>query len=67
MNPIEPPQGICWEPSWMIRDCPIFVDNGKEPIHQVRNVLKVWGNVIPNINGFFAVASSKLRNIETAA
>ncbi len=47
----------------MLQNCPIFVDDRKEPIHLVRNVLEVWREVTPDIDRLLAVAAPKLGNI----
>jgi len=42
---------------------PIFMNERKEQIHQMRNGLEAWRDVVSHINGFFAEPSAELGNI----
>src|ERR1035438_4003576 len=67
VNPVESPQRISRKHCGMTHDFPVFVDNGKEPVHVVGDFLKVGRVVIPDVDRLLAVASSKLRNVRMFA
>ncbi|MGB7232332.1 MAG: hypothetical protein WBD19_11715 [Candidatus Acidiferrum sp.] len=63
VNPIQPPKGIARDPCGMIDNRPILMDHRKKSIHQVRNLLEVRRNMVPDINWILAESPSKLSNV----
>src|SRR2546430_8387944 len=62
VNPVEPPQCEGCEVRWVLNNRPIFVNEGRHPIHHVWDFFEVWRNVLPNINRIFAITSAKCRD-----
>jgi hypothetical protein len=63
MNPIQSPQSISCKPRRMVSNCPIFMNEGKEPIHQIGDILEMWRGMFTDINRFLSVSSAKLSNV----
>jgi 4-carboxymuconolactone decarboxylase len=60
MNPVQSPQSVSRQPGRMVNQRPVFVNERKEPIHQIRDILEMRRNVAPNENRLLAVSSPEL-------
>jgi hypothetical protein len=47
MYPVHFPQGISGDLRRMVNNCPVFVNERKEPIHQIGNIIKCGGICLP--------------------
>src|SRR6267154_4316452 len=63
MNPVHPPKSVRRKPGGMINQRPVFMNQGKESIHQLWNFSKMRRNVVTHQNWLFAVSSTKLSNV----
>lgn len=63
MNPIHSPQGIGCDPGGMVNHGPIFMNDGKEAVHQVGHFAEMRRVVVADVNWFFAVASAELGEV----
>ena len=61
--PVQPPKRVGRDERRMLPDCPILVNNRKEPIHFVWDILKVGREMVADVDRFFAVTAAKLRDI----
>ncbi len=66
VNPVQSPESISCQPSGVVYDGPIFVNERKEAIHQVRDIVEVWWGVFAYVNRFFSVSSPKLSYIRNS-
>jgi hypothetical protein len=66
VNPVKSPESISCQPSGVVYDGPIFVNERKEAIHQVRDIVEVWRGVFAHVNRFFSVSSPKLSYIRNS-
>lgn len=63
MDPIQPPQGIGWKKSRMIQYSPILMNDGKELVHQMGNIIKMRRDVVSDIDRLLSKTSTKLRYV----
>lgn len=47
----------------MINDCPVFVDERKESIHEVGDFIEVRRCVFADVNRFFAISPTELGDV----
>ena len=67
VDPIESPQSIRRQQGWLFHGCPVLVDNRKEQVHLVGNILEMGRNMVADVNWFFPVSAAELSNVRNGS